>query len=177
VLIVSTYLADTNTRHVLAALFGGAARKNTVSRVWRKSLPPDLIASKERLRSFERPFARGRADLKRLIPDGTVVRVRLDHITPSISLLVVIAVRKGHQKVLLAVKNMGSETIEAWQSVLDEKEERTAASLRLSIAGRRHANPQLSAFVPKCTQSGSRRLPHARRLAGTPANRYQAHRA
>jgi len=38
-LIASTYLADTNTRRVrraLAALFGGAVGKDTVSRVWRK---------------------------------------------------------------------------------------------------------------------------------------------
>ena len=38
-LIASTYLAGTNTRRVrraLAALFGGAVGKDTVSRVWRK---------------------------------------------------------------------------------------------------------------------------------------------
>ena len=38
-LIASAYLAGTNTRRVrraLAALFGGAVGKDTVSRVWRK---------------------------------------------------------------------------------------------------------------------------------------------
>jgi putative transposase len=38
-LIASTYLAGTNTRRVrwaLLSLFGGAVRKNTVGRVWRK---------------------------------------------------------------------------------------------------------------------------------------------
>jgi len=38
-LIASTYLAGTNTRRVrraLAALFGGAVGKDTVSRTWRK---------------------------------------------------------------------------------------------------------------------------------------------
>src|SRR5215831_14877862 len=41
-LIASAYLAGTNTRRVrraLAAVFGGAVGKDTVSRVWRKSLP------------------------------------------------------------------------------------------------------------------------------------------
>lgn len=41
----------------------------------------------------------------RLILDGTVVGVRLDRKAISISLLVVIGVRKDGQKVLLAVKS------------------------------------------------------------------------
>ena len=56
----------------------------------------------------------------RLILDGTVVRVRLDRKATSISLLVVIGVRDDGQKVLLAVKNMGGETTEAWRTVLDD---------------------------------------------------------
>jgi transposase-like protein len=34
-------------------------------------------------------------------------------------LLVVLGVREDGQKVLLAVKNMGGETTEAWRAVLD----------------------------------------------------------
>ena len=56
----------------------------------------------------------------RLILDGTVVRVRLDRKATSISLLVVIGVREDGQKVLLALKNMGGETTEAWRAVLDD---------------------------------------------------------
>jgi Transposase, Mutator family len=56
----------------------------------------------------------------RLILDGTVVRVRLDRRATSISLLVVIGVREDGQKILLAVKNMGGETTEAWRAVLDD---------------------------------------------------------
>ena len=56
----------------------------------------------------------------RLILDGTVVRVRLDRKATAISLLVVIGVREDGQKVLLAVKNMGGETTEAWRAVLDD---------------------------------------------------------
>jgi putative transposase len=56
----------------------------------------------------------------RLILDGTVVRVRLDRKATSISLLVVIGVREDGQKVLLAVKDMGGETTEAWRTVLDD---------------------------------------------------------
>ena len=51
---------------------------------------------------------------------ATVVRVRLDRKATSISLLVVIGVRTDGQKVLLAIKNMGGESSEAWRAVLDD---------------------------------------------------------
>jgi putative transposase len=56
----------------------------------------------------------------RLILDGTVVKVRLDRKATSISLLVVLGVREDGQEVLLAIKNMGGETTEAWRAVLDD---------------------------------------------------------
>ena len=56
----------------------------------------------------------------RVILDGTVVRVRLDRRATSIVLLVVLGVREDGQKVLLAIKNMGGETSEAWRVVLDD---------------------------------------------------------
>lgn len=113
-LIASAYLAGTNTRRVrraLAALFGGAIGKDTVSRTWRK------VKS-----DWDAWNARSLADepIVRLILDGTVVRVRLDRKATSISLLVVLGVREDGQKVLLAVKNMGGETTEAWRSILDD---------------------------------------------------------
>jgi transposase-like protein len=113
-LIASTYLAGTNTRRVrraLAALFGGAVGKDTVSRVWRKVKA-----------DWEAWIGRSLAEepIVRLTLDGTVVRVRLDRKTTSISLLVVIGVRDDGQKVLLALKNMGGETTEAWRAVLDD---------------------------------------------------------
>ena len=88
-LIASCYLAGTNTRRVrraLGALFGGAVGKDTVSRVWRK------VKS-----DWDSWNARSLADepIVRLILDGTVVRVRLDRQATSISLLVVIGVRRG----------------------------------------------------------------------------------
>lgn len=113
-LIASTYLAGTNTRRVrraLAALFGGAVGKDTVSRVWRK-VKTDWEAWNSRSLADE--------PIIRLILDGTVVRVRLDRKATSISLLVVIGVREDGQKVLLAVKDMGGETTEAWRTVLDD---------------------------------------------------------
>src|SRR4051812_3331172 len=113
-LIASTYLAGTNTRRVrraLAALFGGAVGKDTVSRVWRK-VKADWEAWNARSLAEER--------IVRFILYGTVVRVRLDRKATSISLLVVIGVREDGQKVLLAVKNMGGETTEAWRAVLDD---------------------------------------------------------
>jgi transposase-like protein len=113
-LIAGTYLAGTNTRRVqraLAALFGGAVGKDTVSRVWRK-VKGDWDAWNIRSLADE--------PIVRLILDGTAVRVRLDRKATSISLLVVIGVRADGQKVLLAIKSMGSESTEAWRTVLDD---------------------------------------------------------
>jgi transposase-like protein len=56
----------------------------------------------------------------RLILDGTVMRVRLDKKSTSISLLVALGVRQDGQKVLLAVKNMGGESEAAWRTLLDD---------------------------------------------------------
>jgi putative transposase len=113
-LIAGAYLSGTNTRRVrraLAALFGGAVGKDVVSRVWRK-VQGDWEAWNNRPLADE--------PIVRLILDGTVVRVRLDRKATSISLLVVLGVREDGQKVLLAVKNMGGETTEAWRAVLDD---------------------------------------------------------
>jgi len=113
-LIASTYLAGTNTRRVrraLAALFGGAVGKDTVSRTWRK-VKGDWDAWNTRSLAEE--------PIVRLILDGTVVRVRLDRKATSISLLVVIGVRENGQKVVLAIKSMGGESTEAWRTVIDD---------------------------------------------------------
>jgi transposase-like protein len=113
-LIAGAYLAGTNTRRVrraLSAVFCGAVGKDTVSRVWRK-VRGDWDAWNARSLA-EDPIVR-------LILDGTVVRVRLDRKATSIVLLVVLGVCDDGQKVLLAVKNMGGETSEAWRAVLDD---------------------------------------------------------
>ena len=112
-LIAGAYLSGTNTRRVrraLAALFGGAVGKDTVSRVWRKTKGDWDVWN-----------ARSLADepIVRLILDGTVVRVRLDKKATSISLLVALGVRADGQKVLLAIKNMGGESEAAWRALLD----------------------------------------------------------
>src|SRR5260370_79796 len=102
-LIASTYLAGPNTRRVrraLAALFGGAVGKDTVSRVWRK-VKSDWDAWNTRPLADE--------PIVRLILDGTVVRVRLDRKATSISLLVVIGVRADGQKVPLGTKQIGGD--------------------------------------------------------------------
>jgi putative transposase len=80
----------------LKALFGGAVSKDTVSRVWRK-VKSDWEAWNARSLA-EEPIVRA----------------------TSISLLVVIGVRADGQKVLLAIKSMGSESSEAWRTVLDD---------------------------------------------------------
>ncbi len=114
VVIAGAYLAGTNTRRVqraLRAIFGGAVGKDTVSRTWRK-VKSDWDAWNARSLAEE--------PIVRLILDGTVVRVRLDRKATAISLLVVVGVRADGQKVLLAVKSMGSESTEAWRIVLDD---------------------------------------------------------
>jgi putative transposase len=86
-LIAGAYLSGTNTRRVrraLAALFGGAVGKDTVSRVWRKT-KGDWDAWNARSLDDE--------PIIRIILDGTVVRVRLDKKATSISLLVALGVR------------------------------------------------------------------------------------
>ena len=118
VVIAGAYLAGTNTRRVqraLKAVFGGAVGKDAVSRTWRK-VKGDWDAWNVRSLAEE--------PIVRLILDGTFVRVRLDRKATAISLLVVIGVRADGQKVLLAVKSMGSENAEAWRTVLDDLIER-----------------------------------------------------
>lgn len=113
-LIAATYLAGTNTRRVkraLAAMFKGAVGKDVVSRTWRK-IKADWESWNRRSLAEE--------DVVRLILDGTVVKVRLDRRATSISLLVVLGVRRDGQKVLLSVRNMGGESEAAWRAVLDD---------------------------------------------------------
>jgi len=120
-LIAGAYLSGTNTRRVgraLVALFRGAISKSVVSRVWRK-IKSDWDHWNKRDLS--------KADIVRLILDGTVVKVRLDRKATSISLLVVLGVTRDGQKVLLAVKNMGGESEAAWRTILDDL---TARGLR-----------------------------------------------
>ena len=89
----------------------GRGRKDIVSRTWRK-VQTDWEAWCRRSLAEE--------DVVRLILDGTVVRVRLDRKATSISLLVVLGIRRDGQKVLLAVRNMGGESEAAWRSLLDD---------------------------------------------------------
>src|ERR1700752_262643 len=113
-LIAGAYLAGTNTRRgrrALAALFGGAVGKDTVSRAWRK-VQSDWEA-------WQKSDLAG-DDIVRLILDGTVVRVRLDRKATSLSLLVALGVRRDGQKVLLALRNMGGESEAAWRALLDD---------------------------------------------------------
>src|SRR3712207_5923027 len=100
-LIAGAYFAGTNTRRVqraLAALFRGAVGKDVVSRAWRKVKTDWEAWCRRHL---------GGEDIVRLVLDGTVVRVRLDRKATSVSLLVVLGVRRDGRKVLLAVRALG----------------------------------------------------------------------
>jgi transposase-like protein len=126
-LIAGAYLAGTNTRRVgraLTAVFRGAILRSTVSRVWRQ-IKADWESWNKRDLKPE--------DIVRLILDGTVVKVRLDKKATSISLLVVLGVRRDGQKVLLAVKNMGGESEAAWRGILDDLTRRGLKRPELAI--------------------------------------------
>jgi transposase-like protein len=157
-LIAGAYLSGTNTRRVrraLAALFGGAVGKDTVSRVWRK-LRADWQAWQQRSLADE--------DIIRLILDGTVVRVRLDRKATSLSLLVALGVRRDGQKVLLAVRNMGGESEAAWRALLDDMIARGLSTPELLIvdggSGLAKALASLWPAVPvqRCTVHKHRNL-------------------
>jgi transposase-like protein len=157
-LIAGAYLAGANTRRVrraLAALFGGAVGKDTVSRVWRK-VKGDWDAWNARSLAGE--------PIIRLILDGTVVRVRLDKKATSISLLLALGVRQDGQKVLLAVKNMGGESEAAWRALLDDLVNRGLKTPELVIvdgaAGLEKALAALWSDMPvqRCTVHKHRNL-------------------
>ena len=157
-LIAGAYLAGTNTRRVrraLAALFGGAVGKDTVSRAWHK-VQSDWEAWQKRDLAGD--------DIVRLILDGTVVRVRLDRKATSLSVLVALGVRRDGQKVLLALRNMGGESEAAWRALLDDLLARGLAAPELVIidgaAGLEKAIAALWNDVPvqRCTVHKHRNL-------------------
>jgi putative transposase len=167
-LIAGAYLSGTNTRRVrraLAALFGGAVGKDTVSRVWRK-VKGDWDAWNARSLAGE--------PIIRLILDGTAVRVRLDKKATSISLLVALGVRQDGQKVLLAVKNMGGESEAAWRTLLDDLVNRGLKTPELVIVdGAPGLDKALAALwseapVQRCTVHKHRNL-----LAHAPARLHE----
>jgi transposase-like protein len=157
-LIAGSYLAGTNTRRVgraLASLFRGAMSKDTVSRAWRK-IKGDWEAWNKRDLKAE--------DIVRLILDGTTVRVRIDRKATTISLLIVLGVRRDGQKVLLAIRSMGGESEAAWRTVLDDLAARGLRKPDLAIVdgapGLEKALTSLWADVPlqRCTVHKLRNL-------------------
>ena len=157
-LIAGCYLGGVNTRRVsqaLAALFEGAVGKDIVSRTWRQ-VQSEWQAWNVRSLANE--------PIVRLILDGTVVRVRLDHHATPISLLVVVGVRDDGQKVLLAIKSMGGESTEAWRAVLDDLINRGLSRPEVVIVdgapGLEHALAAVwdSVLVQRCTVHKHRNL-------------------
>src|SRR5260370_25222833 len=110
----------------MSAVCVGAVGKDAESRVGRK-VKSDWDAWNARSLAEE--------PIIRVILDGTVVRVRLDRKATSIVLLVVLGVREDGQKVLLAGKNMGGETSEAWRAVLDDLVKRALRQPQVLIVG------------------------------------------
>jgi transposase-like protein len=136
-------------------VFRGAVSKDTVSRVWRK-IKGDWEAWNKR--------DLGPEDIIRLILDGTTVRVRIDRKATTISLLIVLGVRRDGQKVLLAIRSMGGESEAAWRTVLDDMAVRGLKKPELAIVdgapGLEKALTSLWADIPiqRCTVHKLRNL-------------------
>ena len=117
-LITAVYLSGTNTRRVkraLFTLFKGAVSKDIVSRAWRK-VKTDWDAWCARSLAEE--------DIVRIILDGTLIKTRIDKKATNISVLAAVGVRRGGQKVLLSIKNMGGESTAAWRQFIDDLDAR-----------------------------------------------------
>jgi putative transposase len=69
----------------------------------------------------------------RVILDGTVVKVRLDKRSTSLSVLVALGVRRDGHKVLLGLRTMGGESEAAWRAFLDDLVSRKLATPELLI--------------------------------------------
>lgn len=106
-LLAAVHLAGINTRRVKRASFGlfqGAVDKDVARRAWCK-VQVDWSAW------YARSLA-GEA-IVRLIPDGTVIRARLDRKATNIPVLAAVGLRRDGQKVLLSIRNMGGESTAA----------------------------------------------------------------
>ena len=117
-LIAAVCLSGTDTRRVTRALFGlfgGAVSKDVVSRAWRK-VKVDRDACCARSLADE--------DIVRLIPDGTVIKTRLDRKAGDIPVPAAIGMRRDGQKVLLSIRNMGGESTASWCQFLDDLDAR-----------------------------------------------------
>jgi len=113
-LIVSCYLCGVSTRKVsraLARALGPGVSKSQVSRVLAQ-LRPEWEAWQTRDLSKE--------NIERLILDGVVVSVRIGSKSERMTILVALGVRSDGQKVALAFKEMGAESKEAWQEILED---------------------------------------------------------
>jgi hypothetical protein len=77
------------------------------------------------------------------------VHVRLDRKATSISLFVVLGVRRNGQKVLLAVRNMGGESEAAWRALLDDLIDRGPKTPEFLIIGPNTASARLGPARPR----------------------------
>jgi len=102
-------------KRALFALFRGAVSKDVVSRSWRKVKV-----------DWDAWCARGLADedIIRLVPDGTVIKTRIDKKAANISVLAAIGVRRDGRKALFSIMNMGGESTAAWRQFLDDLDAR-----------------------------------------------------
>lgn len=157
-LIVAVYLCGASTRKTrtaLAEVLGPGVSKSTVSRCLSK-LKPDWEAWQRRDLSTE--------SCPRLILDGLSVSVRMDKTAHRLSVLVALGVRADGQKVVLAMKDMGGESKEAWRELLDDLVSRGLTAPELVVSdGSKGLHAALAELWPRvlvqrCTVHKERNL-------------------
>lgn len=157
-LIVAVYLCGASTRKTnvaLAEVLGPNVSKSTVSRCL-ANLRPSWEAWQIRDLSEER--------YPRVFLDGLCLNVRMDGTSHRLSILVALGVDESGRKVVLALKDMGGESKEAWRALLDDLEGRGLAQPDLVISdgskGLHAALAELwpNAMIQRCTVHKERNL-------------------
>lgn len=137
--VLSIYLSGTNQRRIQAALRpllkGLPLSKSSVSRLVSR-------LQTEREAWMERNLSEEKISIAYL--DGFVVKVRRDGRVVRNPILVVIGVREGGEKILLAMGMVGGETSDAWRQLLEDLARRGLAAPVLAVID---GSPGLKAAV------------------------------
>jgi putative transposase len=143
-LIVATYLCGVSTRRcqvALAQALGPGISKDMVSRCL-ASLKPEWEAFQKRDLSSE--------GIVRLVLDGTWIDVRMDRKSTKMTILVALGIRSDGTRIVLAIKEMASESKAAWAELLEDLSSRGVKEPELVITdGSKGLESALAEIWPK----------------------------
>ena len=144
-LITRAYLCGCSVRKVSFALsqaLGGGISRSMVSRCLRR-LKPQWEAWQARDLSGE--------GVVRLVLDALSIGVRMDGTSHKLLILVALGVNKEGEKMVLSMKDMGSESKEAWLEILRDLDARGVSQPQICVVD---GNPGLEAALaqmwPSC---------------------------